>query len=189
MQVGDNFGDEAAGIVRDNTETFEDEAEEQAIGKTLQMILGIIINSNSKVDAMIANINAGDDIENEANATAYFIEQLHFLVYGKLSKLQPAKKCLELFNAILDQVMDYNTGLLKSKSEIENIPNRSMIDPIIDQVLTDMDAEKEYQDYMKKYGNQTAPEVKPEVKPDPKNNQGGNPRFGGLKGFDGFSLN
>jgi hypothetical protein len=48
-----------------------------------------------------------------------------------------------------------------------------------------MDAEKEYQDYMKKYGNQTAPEVKPE----PKNNQGGNPRFGGFKGLDGFSLN
>ena len=189
MQVGDNLGDEAAGIVRANTETFEDEAEEQAIGKTLQMILGIIINSNDKVEEIIANINQGDDLENAANSTAYFIEQLHWLVYGKLSKLQPAKKCLELFNAILDQVMDYNTGLLKSKAEIENIPNRSMIDPIIDQVLADMDAEKEYQDYMKKYGNQTAPEVKPEVKQEPKNNQGGNPRFGGFKGLDGFSLN
>lgn len=179
MAVGDTLGDEAAGIVRDNTETFFDEAEEQAIGKSLQMILGIIINSNKKVEEIIFNINRGEDLDAEANSTAYFIEQLHWLVYGKLSMISPAKKCLELFNSILDQTMDPNTGKLKSRSEIQRISDRSMIDPIINEVLDDMEKEREYQDYMKKYGNQSTPTT------EPKKNQGNN----GFKGFDGFSLN
>ena len=45
-----------------------------------------------------------------------------------------------------------------------------------------MDAEKEYQDYMKKYGNQPTSEVKPE----PKKDQGNNTGFRGIQGFNGF---
>ena len=180
IEVGDTLGDEAAGIVRDNTETFIDEAEEQAIGKTLQKILGIVINSNDKVEEIISDINTGKDLEAEANSTAYFIEQLHFLVYGKLSKITPAKKFLELVHSILDQVID-PSGRLKTRREIEDMGDRSMIDPIINQVLSDMDAEKEYQDYMKKYGNQ--PKSNPTQ--GPKNNPG----FGGFGGFDAFGLN
>jgi hypothetical protein len=188
MGVGEDLGIEAADLVKDNTETFFDEIEEQAIGKTLQKILGIIINSNARVGEILFNINsAADDrsltpeqraaAEDEAvNNSAYFIEQLHFLVYGKLATIKPARECLEFFHSILEQSIDPETKRLKSREQLMRIPDRSKIDPIINQTLDDMDAEKEYQDYIKKYG-------KPK-KPD--GNQGGG---SSMPGFDAFGLN
>jgi hypothetical protein len=182
MEVGERLGLEAADLVKSNVETFLDEAEEQAIGKKLQMILGIIINSNARVGEIISNINSGDDIETSANETAYFLEQLHFLVYGKLSQITPAKDCLNLFHSLLEQVIDGNTKKLKTRGEIERIADRSKIDPIINQCLDDMDAEKEYQDYMKKYGSQGR-NPDQEEKGDTRG-----PNLGGPGGFD-FNLN
>jgi hypothetical protein len=178
IKTGELLGDEAAGLVKSNTETLFDEVEEQAIGKTLQMILGIIINSNNKVEDIIYGINSGDDYDDQASQTSFFLEQLHFLVYGKLSQLTPAKVCLELFHSILEQVIDPTTRGLKTKKEIENIRDRSMIDPIINQCLSDMDAEKEYQDYMAKYGNKSS--ITPKSPNDNKL---------GFKGLDDFNLN
>ena len=188
MGVGDDLGMEAADIVKDNTETFVDEIEEQAIGKTLQKILGIIINSNARVGEILFNINsAADDRsltpeqraaaeDNAVNNSAYFIEQLHFLVYGKLATIKPARECLEFFHSILEQSIDPETKRLKSREQLMRIQDRSKIDPIINQTLDDMDAEKEYQDYIKKYGK-------------PKNPDGNKGGDSSMPGFDAFGLN
>jgi hypothetical protein len=168
MQVSDNLGLDAAEIVKANTETKFDEIEEQMIGKNLQRILGLVINSNSKVEEILFNINSSDDdFEVSATESAAFMEQLHWLVYGKLSQVQPAKKCLEIFNSILGQVIDPVTKSLKTLDEISNIKDRSMIDPIINECLEDMEAERNYQAHIAKYGkdsgkqsNQNPPEDK-----------------------------
>jgi hypothetical protein len=89
---------------------------------------------------------------------------------------------LNLFHSLLEQVIDGNTKKLKTRGEIERIADRSKIDPIINQCLDDMDAEKEYQDYMKKYGSQGG-NPDQEEKGDTRG-----PNLGGPGGFD-FNLN
>lgn len=181
MQVSDSLGLDAAEIVKANTETLFDEIEEQSIGKVLQRILGLVINSNSKVEEIIAEINSSDDFEASASETAAFMEQLHWLVYGKLSQVQPAKKCLEIFNGILKQVIDPTTKKLKTLDQISNIMDRSMIDPIINECLEDMEAEKKYQEHIAKYGKDSGKGSAP----NPPEDKG---KFGGFN-FGGFGLN
>lgn len=160
LELSDRLGLEAAEIVISNTETLFDEIEEQAIGKRLQKILGLVINSNKNVQEKIMDIMSGDPDESQ-NDVASFLEQLHWLVYGKLSQITPARKCLELFHSILDQTIDPRTNQLKPSNQIGTGMNRSMIDSIIDECLSDMEKEKEYQDWKSKYGGQNpSPEDK-----------------------------
>jgi hypothetical protein len=180
MQVGDTLGLEAADIVKANTETMMDEIEEQAIGKTLQRVIGIVINSNSRAEAILNDLNNNEDFE----GAAAFIEQLHWLFYGKLAKITPAKKCLEITNSILAQAFDPTGNRLKPISEIGKNMDRREVDVIINQCLDDMDAEREYQDWKTKYGGSQ------EGSSD--TDQGGSKGpsgFGGFNGFDGFGLN
>jgi len=160
LELSDRLGLEAAEIVISNTETLFDEIEEQAIGKRLQKILGLVINSNKNVQEKIMDIMSGDPDESQ-NDVASFLEQLHWLVYGKLSQITPARKCLELFHSILDQTIDPRTNQLKPSNQIGTGMNISMIDSIIDECLSDMEKEKEYQDWKSKYGGQNpSPEDK-----------------------------
>jgi hypothetical protein len=180
MQVGDTLGLEAADIVKANTETMMDEIEEQAIGKNLQKILGIVINTNSRAESIINNLSSKDDYE----GLAAFTEQLHWLFYGKLAQITPAKRFLELINSVLSQCFNPDGNTLKPISEIGRNMNRRDIDTIINQCLDDMDAEREYQDWKKKYGgSQDNP---------PSGGIDGPSRFGGPSGFGdfgGFGLN
>lgn len=181
MQVGQSLGLEAADIVKANTETKMDEIEEQAIGKSLQKVLGLVINTNSRAEAILNNLNSNEDYE----GSAYFIEQLHWLFYGKLAKLEPAKKCLELINSVLSQVFDRTQNRLKPISEIGRNMDRREIDIMINECLDDMDAEKEYQDWKSKYGDSDQGSSDDE-------GQGGIdlPKgFGGPSGFGNFGLN
>lgn len=174
MQVGETLGLEAADIVKANTETMVDEIEEQAIGKSLQKIIGIIINTNSRAESILNDLNSNEDYE----GAAAFIEQLHWLFYGKLSNITPAKKCLELVNSILSQAFYSESNTLKPISEIGRNMNRGDIDIIINECLDDMDAEREYQDWKRKYGgSQDTP---------PSGDTDGPSGFGG---FGGFGLN
>ncbi len=176
MQVGETLGLEAADIVKANTETMMDEVEEQAIGKKLQKIIGIVINTNSRAESILSQLNSGEDYE----GSAAFIEQLHWLFYGKLAQITPAKRFLELINSVLSQCFNPDGNTLKPISEIGRNMNRKEIDIIINQCLDDMDAEREYQDWKNKYGgSQDTPSS------DDTNN-GGPSRFGGPSGFGDF---
>jgi hypothetical protein len=179
MKVGENLGLEAADIVKANTETMMDEIEEQAIGKKLQQIIGIVINTNSRAESILEDLNSNDDFE----GSAAFIEQLHFLFYGKISQITPAKRFLEMINSVLSQCFNPDGNTLKPISEIGRNIDRREIDTIINQCLDDMDAEREYQDWKNKYGGSQG------TPPSEDTNDGGPSGFGGPAGFGGFGLN
>jgi hypothetical protein len=182
MKVGENLGLEAADIVKANTETMIDEIEEQAIGKKLQQIIGIVINTNSRAESILKDLNSNDDYE----GSAAFIEQLHFLFYGKMAQITPAKRFLEMINSVLSQCFNPAGNTLKPISEIGRNMDRREIDTIINQCLDDMDAEREYQDWKNKYGGSQDTPPSEDTNDDRPSGFGGPSGFGD---FGGFGLN
>jgi hypothetical protein len=126
MSVTDTMGLEASEIVKMNTESLFDEIEEQKFGKKIQSMLFKAINDHPDVKRELSKIDDETDI-------AAFLEQLHWLFFGKLALIQPAKKMLEIVNDILKKGM---TG--------DEIRSR-IADPLIKEILEDLEAEKEYQ--------------------------------------------
>ena len=111
-----------------NTDTLLDELEEIKFGRQMQNVFFKIVSSHplviEKVDQMLQNDAKDWEISS-------FQERLNWLFFGKLAMLgqEDAREFLTLVNAILSE-----------SSEAEE-----MCDPIVREVLRDLEAEEEYQ--------------------------------------------
>jgi hypothetical protein len=126
MSVTDNLGPDAAEIVMMNTETLFDEIEEQKFGKKIQKLLFRVVNENPAVKKELSKLEDEEEI-------ASFLEQLHWLFFGKLALMQPASKMLEIINDILKKSMEEGDVISR------------LADPVVKEVLEDLEGEKEYQ--------------------------------------------
>lgn len=126
MTVSEEMGLEAAEIVKMNTETLFDEIEEQKFGKKIQNMLFKAVNDHPSIKRELSKL------DDEAEIAA-FLEQMHWLFFGKLAMIQPARRMLEIVNDILKRGMQ--GGEIRSR----------IADPLIEEALSDLEGEKEYQ--------------------------------------------
>lgn len=113
-----------------NTDTLMDELQEFKFGRQMERALFKPVSENDRVKEAIENMLRYDASDVEITA---FQEQVQFLFFGKIVTIgndDPARM-LEIVNEIL--------------SESDEVSE--LCDPIIDEVLADLEAESEYQDY------------------------------------------
>jgi len=123
--------EEEAERVLMNTDTLMDELQEFKFGRQMERALFKPVSENERVKEAIENMLRYDASDVEITA---FQEQVQFLFFGKIVAIgneNPAQM-LEIVNEIL--------------SESDRVAD--VCDPLIDEVLADLEAESEYQSYL-----------------------------------------
>lgn len=121
------YGGDAEKVVM-NTDTLFDELQEIKYGRQMQNAFFTVVAEHPKVKEVVESLidTNSSDVE-----IASFQEKVNFLFFGKIAMLgqEDAKEMLDLVNAILSE----------SSDAIE------LCDPIIEEVLNDLNQEDEYQ--------------------------------------------
>lgn len=142
------YGGDAEKVIM-NTDTLFDELQEIKYGRQMQDAFFKVIVDHPRVKEVIESMinTESTDIE-----IASFQEKINFLFFGKIAMLgqEDAKEMLDLVNAIL------------SESE-ESI---KLCDPIIEDVLNDLDSEEEYQRSQRGESRQESPEYTEDEEPE-----------------------
>ena len=132
-----------------NTDTLFDELQEIKYGRQMQNAFFKVIADHPRVKEVIESMISTDSTDVEI---ASFQEKINFLFFGKIAMLgqEDAKEMLTVVNAIL------------SESE-ESI---KLCNPIIEEVLSDLDQEEEYQRSQRGDSRQEAPEYIEDEEPE-----------------------
>lgn len=114
-----------------NTDTLMDELQEFKFGRQMERALFKPVSENERVKEAIENMLRYDASDVEITA---FQEQVQFLFFGKIVAIgnEDPAQMLEIVNEIL--------------SESDRVA--SVCDPLIDEVLADLEAESEYQSHL-----------------------------------------
>ena len=133
------YGGDAEKVLM-NTDTLFDELQEIKYGRQMQDAFFKVIAEHPRVKEVIESMINTESTDVEI---ASFQEKINFLFFGKIAMLgqEDAKEMLDLVNAIL------------SESE-ESI---KLCNPIIEDVLNDLDSEEEYQRSQRGEQRQEAP--------------------------------
>jgi hypothetical protein len=142
------YGGEAEKVLA-NTDTLFDELQEIKYGRQMQNAFFKVIADHPRVKEVIESMISTDSTDVEI---ASFQEKINFLFFGKIAMLgqEDAKEMLTVVNAIL------------SESE-ESI---KLCNPIIEEVLSDLDQEEEYQRSQRGDTRQEAPEYTEDEEPE-----------------------
>ena len=142
------YGGEAEKVLM-NTDTLFDELQEIKYGRQMQNAFFKVIADHPRVKEVIESMISTDSTDVEI---ASFQEKINFLFFGKIAMLgqEDAKEMLTVVNAIL------------SESE-ESI---KLCNPIIEEVLSDLDQEEEYQRSQRGDSRQEAPEYTEDEEPE-----------------------
>ena len=121
------YGGDAEKVVM-NTDTLFDELQEIKYGRQMQNAFFMVVAEHPKVKEVVESLIDTDSSDVEI---ASFQEKVNFLFFGKIAMIgqEDAKEMLDLVNAILSE----------SSDAIE------LCDPIIEEVLNDLNQEDEYQ--------------------------------------------
>ena len=140
------YGGDAEKVIM-NTDTLFDELQEIKYGRQMQNAFFMVVAEHPKVKAVVDSLVDTDSSDVEI---ASFQEKVNFLFFGKIAMLgqDDAKEMLDLVNAILSE----------SQEAIE------LCNPIIEEVLNDLNQEDEYQRSLK--GDTGYPSSNYEEEPD-----------------------
>ena len=136
------YGGDAEKVIM-NTDTLFDELQEIKYGRQMQDVFFKVVAEHPKVKAVVDSLVDTDSSDVEI---ASFQEKINFLFYGKIAMLgqEDAREMLDIVNAILSE----------SPEAVE------LCDPIIEEVLADLNQEDEYQQSIK--GGSSTQEEYPE---------------------------
>lgn len=125
------YGGDAEKVIM-NTDTLFDELQEIKYGRQMQNAFFKVVAEHPKVKEVVESLIATDSSDVEISS---FQEKVNFLFFGKIAMLgqEDAKEMLDVVNAILSE----------SPEAIE------LCDPIIEEVLNDLNQEDEYQRSLK----------------------------------------
>jgi hypothetical protein len=125
------YGGDAEKVIM-NTDTLFDELQEIKYGRQMQNAFFKVVAEHPKVKEVVESLIATDSSDVEISS---FQEKVNFLFFGKIAMVgqEDAKEMLDIVNAILSE----------SPEAIE------LCDPIIEEVLNDLNQEDEYQRSLK----------------------------------------